>query len=87
MGHGDKNYHFTPKKLEYFDQKGLKIKKITAGMYHTVAVTTEGDLYLRHKASMVFWETAQINTRLYPNLTKRFIFINRKTLKESRLSK
>ena len=45
LGHGDKKHHFTPKKVEYFEKHGIKIKKITAGMYHTVALATTGELY------------------------------------------
>lgn len=45
LGHGDKKHHFHPKKVEFFEKNNIKVKKITAGMYHTVALTTTGDLY------------------------------------------
>ncbi len=45
LGHGDKKHTFTPKKVEYFEKNGIKVKKIIAGMYHTGALTAEGDLY------------------------------------------
>lgn len=45
LGHGDKKHHFQPTKVEFFEKEGIKIKKITAGMYHTNAVTTNGDVY------------------------------------------
>lgn len=45
MGHGDKKHHFIPKKVEYFEKKGIKVEKIIAGMYHTGALSSTGDLY------------------------------------------
>lgn len=35
LGHGDKQHHFVPKKVEYFDKHNIKIKRIAAGLYHT----------------------------------------------------
>ena len=45
LGHGTKAKYFEPKKVEYFEKNNIKIKKITAGLYHTVALSTEGKLY------------------------------------------
>jgi len=45
LGHGDKKHTFVPKKDEFFDQNEIKIKKISAGMYHTVAIATDEKVY------------------------------------------
>jgi len=45
LGHGDKNHHFAPKKVEFFEKNKIKVSSITAGLYHTNALTTDGDLY------------------------------------------
>ena len=45
LGHGDKKHHFSPKKVEYFDKHGIKVKSISAGLYHTVALAQTGELY------------------------------------------
>lgn len=45
LGHGDKKHHFIPKRVEFFDKNNIKISKISAGLYHTVALTTTGDIY------------------------------------------
>ena len=45
LGHGDKKHHFYPKRVDYFDQHGIKISKIVAGLYHTIAISDKGDLY------------------------------------------
>lgn len=42
LGHGDKEHHFIPKKVEYFAKNNIKIEKISAGMYHTLALSTSG---------------------------------------------
>lgn len=31
--------------MDFFDEKGIKVKKITAGLYHTVALADNGDVY------------------------------------------
>ena len=45
LGHGDKKHTFVPKKIEFFEQNSIKIKKISAGMYHTVAIATDEKVY------------------------------------------
>lgn len=45
LGHGNRKPFFLPKKVQYFDEIGAKVKQIAAGLYHTVALTEDGDLY------------------------------------------
>ena len=45
LGHGDKKHTFAPKKVEFFEKNNIKIKKIAAGMYHTVAIATDEKVY------------------------------------------
>jgi alpha-tubulin suppressor-like RCC1 family protein len=45
LGHGDKKHTFVPKKVEFFEQNNIKVKKISAGMYHTVAIATDEKVY------------------------------------------
>lgn len=45
LGHGDKKPHFTPKKVDFFEKQGLKVREVHAGLYHTIAITTDGELY------------------------------------------
>lgn len=45
LGHNDFEPHFYPKKVEYFEQEGIKIDKIAAGNYHCIAVSTENMMY------------------------------------------
>lgn len=35
-----------PKKVEFFEKNNIKVEKISAGLYHTVALTAEGDIYV-----------------------------------------
>jgi alpha-tubulin suppressor-like RCC1 family protein len=45
LGHGDKAHHFKPKRVKYFNEKGIKISQIGAGLYHNIALAESGELY------------------------------------------
>ena len=45
LGHGDKKPHFMPKRVEYFQKNNIAIKKVHAGMYHTIAISTDNQVY------------------------------------------
>lgn len=46
MGHGDKEAHFWPKRLDFFTKElKTKVNMIAAGNYHCVAVTEDQQLY------------------------------------------
>ena len=34
-----------PKQIDYFKSKNLKIKSIAAGMYHSIALTTDNQMF------------------------------------------
>lgn len=39
------NSHFQPRKVEFFSQKGLKVRDVACGENHTVAVTTDNQVW------------------------------------------
>ena len=43
LGHGDYEHRHIPTKVESLD--GLVIVKIACGVYHTIAITDDGDAY------------------------------------------
>ena len=45
MGHGNKEPMFVPKKVQYFEENGIKIKSISAGLYHCNALSTKNEFY------------------------------------------
>ena len=45
LGHGDVEPCFTPKKVAFFEENGLKVKSIAAGNYHCVVTCDDGSLY------------------------------------------
>ena len=45
MGHGDIENSFIPKKIKFFEEKGIKIKDIACGIRHCVVLTEQGDVY------------------------------------------
>ena len=45
LGHGDLEPHFIPKKVEFFEENGIKIKKISCGLYHCNALDENNVLY------------------------------------------
>lgn len=46
LGHGDRKPYFIPKKVEFFDKIESKVVQIVAGLYHSAALTEDGDLYV-----------------------------------------
>lgn len=45
LGHGDLESHFVPQKVTYFEENGIKIKKVTSGNYHCHAMADDDKLY------------------------------------------
>lgn len=47
LGHGDENSvdFNTPKKVDYFAKKALKVKKVVLGDFHSLALTEDGNVY------------------------------------------
>ena len=47
LGHGDETSvnAYDPKRVEYFKNNNIKIKKVCMGDYHTVALADNGDVY------------------------------------------
>eukprot|EP00351_Strombidinopsis_sp_SopsisLIS2011_P002379 CAMPEP_0116880002 /NCGR_PEP_ID=MMETSP0463-20121206/11855_1 /TAXON_ID=181622 /ORGANISM="Strombidinopsis sp, Strain SopsisLIS2011" /LENGTH=71 /DNA_ID=CAMNT_0004529993 /DNA_START=221 /DNA_END=435 /DNA_ORIENTATION=+ len=47
LGHGSEDdVHFgSPKKVEYFDKRGVKVQDIQLGEYHSMALSEDGNVY------------------------------------------
>ena len=45
LGHGNKDAHYMPTKVAWFEERGIKIKSIAAGLYHCVAIDEENQMY------------------------------------------
>ena len=47
LGHGDETSvnHTDPKKVAYFEKRGIKVKDAKAGRYHTVVLSDAGEVY------------------------------------------
>lgn len=45
LGHNTVDSNFQPKRIEFFKQNNIKIKSISAGSYHCVALTENDDMY------------------------------------------
>jgi len=43
LGHGDKTPHFVPTKVKGLE--GIRVKQIAAGIYHSMVLTDNGDIY------------------------------------------
>lgn len=46
LGHGDKEPHFLPMRVDYFKENNIKIKKINAGLYFCNVITEDNELYV-----------------------------------------
>ena len=45
LGHGNKEPMFVPKKVQFFEDNDIKIKSISAGLYHCNALSTKDKFY------------------------------------------
>ena len=45
LGHNTVDSNFQPKRIEFFKQNNIKIKSISAGSYHCVALSENDDMY------------------------------------------
>lgn len=45
LGHGNSTHLGLPKKVAYFEKNGIEIKQVSAGHYHTVALSTTGQVF------------------------------------------
>lgn len=45
LGHGDKEPHFNPKRVDYFHENKIKVTSIAAGNYHCVALDDKNRMY------------------------------------------
>ena len=56
LGLNDKDKsHAMPHKVEYFENKGLKIKDVALGLYHTLALTECGKVYSWGQGRRKMW--------------------------------
>lgn len=46
LGHGDgAKSRYSPKLVEFFNENGLRVKDVTCGQHHTIALTEDGQLF------------------------------------------
>ena len=45
LGHGDKKPHFVPTKVKFFEENNIKVKSISAGLFHNNVLDTEGKVW------------------------------------------
>jgi alpha-tubulin suppressor-like RCC1 family protein len=66
-----------PKKVEYFEKHGIKIKKICAGMYHTIAIANDDRVYTWGRGLYGVLGNASNNYSLEPELNDEFEYIRK----------
>lgn len=77
LGHGDKKHHFIPKKVEFFEKNNIKVSHITAGLYHTIAISDSGDLYTWGRGLFGVLGNASNSYSLTPMLNDEFDIIRK----------
>jgi alpha-tubulin suppressor-like RCC1 family protein len=50
----DKN-HYLPQKVQYFEDKGLKVTDVALGLWHTIALTDDGQVYSFGQGRRKMW--------------------------------
>jgi len=77
LGHGDKKHTFVPKKVEYFEKDNIKIKKVSAGMYHTVAVASDDRVFTWGRGLYGVLGNASNNYSLEPELNDELEYLRK----------
>lgn len=72
LGHGDKKPYFIPKKVAFFDTVESKVKEIAAGLYHTIALLENGDVYVWGRGQYGVLGNGSNSYSLIPSLNEEF---------------
>lgn len=84
LGHGNIEPTFVPKRVSFFEEKGLKVKQIAAGNYHCVVVCDDGNLYNWGIGLYGVLGNASNNYALTPTINEDFVY-QREELGDSNL--
>lgn len=68
LGHGTKVHLGLPKKIPFFEENNIKIKQISAGRYHTVALSETGQVYTWGRGSYGTLGNGKKSSQLSPIL-------------------
>jgi len=83
LGHGDKEPHFYPKRVEWFRENKIKITKIAAGNYHCVAIDTKNNMYNWGKGQYGVLGNGDNSEAVLPQLNEEFEFIKKQYEEEA----
>jgi len=75
LGHGNRKPYFIPKKVQFFDDIEAKVTQISAGLYHTVALTSEGDVYTWGRGQYGVLGNGSNQYTLTPELNEDFMML------------
>lgn len=68
LGHGNTAHRAVPVKIAFFEKSHIKIKKIAAGSYHSVALAENGDVYTWGKGAYGVLGNGKLNSEKSPVL-------------------
>ena len=77
LGHGDKESLFVPKKVQFFQDNGLKVQQIAAGSYHCVALCDDGNLYTWGRGQYGVLGNGDNSYSLEPVLNEEFAYMKK----------
>lgn len=83
LGHGDKEPHFYPKRVDWFRENKIKIAKIAAGNYHCVAIDTKNRMYNWGKGQYGVLGNGDTSESMLPQLNEEFEFIKQQCEEEA----
>lgn len=75
LGHGDRKPFFIPRKVRFFEENGIKVKQIGAGLYHCVALTEDGDIYTWGRGEYGVLGNGSNQYSLVPELNEDFAML------------
>lgn len=86
LGHGNWQHNFTPKKIAYFAEKNIKLRDISCGTSHSIAIDRNGVLYSFGRGSFGLLGTGSNKDQLVP-IQNEFLTMIRKENEENEIIK
>lgn len=75
LGHNNLEPYFYPKKVSFFEEKGLKVDMIAAGNYHCIATTTCGQMFNWGRGLYGVLGNGSNQQSLVPSLNEEFVYM------------
>lgn len=87
LGHGDKEPVFVPKKVQFFKENNIKVAQIASGIYHCMALTESGELYIWGRGQYGVLGNGSNAYSLLPELNEEFKVMLEENPEDNKITK